>query len=111
MSSVGGFKPRHPVALQRPGTFVLFSDGLKALSEQCQVPPQTPKTAASATADMASQGDPRVLAVMNLVLSFAFSAAVVWGFAFIDVAEFSWTTVGLATLTLFLITWVLVMRR
>jgi hypothetical protein len=59
---------------------------------------------------MASQGDPRVLFVMNLVLSALFSTVVVWGFAFIDVLEFSWRTVGVATLALMLVTWVVVMR-
>ena len=60
---------------------------------------------------MESQGDPRVLTVLNLCLSFAFTAAVVWGMDFVDIASFSWTNVGLGTVTLFLITWVVVLRR
>ena len=59
---------------------------------------------------MASQGDPRVLFVMNLVLSALFSTTVVWGLAFLDVLEFTWRIVGLATLGLMLLTWILVMR-
>ena len=60
---------------------------------------------------MASQGDPRVLAVVNLVLSGRFSTVVVWGLSFVGLSTFSWTTVALATACLFLFTWVLVMRR
>jgi hypothetical protein len=60
---------------------------------------------------MASQGNPWVLSVLNLLLSFVFTTVIVWGLAFIDLATFSWTTVGLATLVLFLITWVVVLRR
>jgi hypothetical protein len=60
---------------------------------------------------MESEGDPRVHAVMNLVLSFLFSGIVVRGLAFVGLAEFSWTNVGLATAFLFLVTWVVVLRR
>ncbi|PSQ58710.1 MAG: hypothetical protein BRD23_06175 [Halobacteriales archaeon SW_9_67_25] len=60
---------------------------------------------------MNSEGDPRVHAVMNLVLSFAFSAIVVRGLAFVDLAAFSWRNVALATAFLFLVTWVVVLRR
>jgi hypothetical protein len=46
-----------------------------------------------------SQGDPRVLLVMNLVLSSLFAWVVVWGLSFIDVLAFSWLRVaGLAFL-------------
>lgn len=75
-----------------------------------QAPP-IPKRAASPWPGMESQGDPRVLSVLNLLLSFVFSLVVVWGLSFIDLAAFSWTNVGLATLALFLITWVVVLRR
>lgn len=60
---------------------------------------------------MESEGDLRVHVVMNLVLSFLFSGVVVQGLAFVDLAEFSWTNVGLATALLFLVTWVVVLRR
>ncbi|MFB6152065.1 MAG: hypothetical protein ABEJ40_09700 [Haloarculaceae archaeon] len=59
---------------------------------------------------MASQGDPRVLTVMNAVLSFLFSTVVVWGLSFVGLGEFSWTNVGVATLFLFVATWVFVLR-
>jgi hypothetical protein len=46
-----------------------------------------------------SQGDPRVLLAMNLVLSSLFAWVVVWGLSFIDVLGFSWLRVaGLAFL-------------
>ena len=59
---------------------------------------------------MASQGDPRVLFVMNLVLSALFSTVVVWGLDLVGMAEFTWRTVGMATLGLMLLTWLVVMR-
>lgn len=60
---------------------------------------------------MESQGDYRVQAVMNLVLSFVFSALVVRGLAFVGLTNFEWTNVGLATAFLFVVTWVVVLRR
>ena len=71
----------------------------------------TLKTAADALWGMESQGDPRVLVVMNLVLSALFSTVVVWGLAFIGVGAFTWPNVAVATVALFVITWVFVMRR
>lgn len=56
------------------------------------------------------QGDLRVLFVMNLVLSFIFSYMVVWGLSFVDMLEFSWQTVGFATLGLMIVTHLLVLR-
>lgn len=47
---------------------------------------------------------------MNLVLSFAFSAVVVWGFSVINVAPFDWTNVALATVFLMVATYLLVLR-
>ncbi|WP_435348218.1 hypothetical protein [Haloarchaeobius sp. HRN-SO-5] len=38
---------------------------------------------------MASQGDPRVLFVMNLVLSAVFAALILWGSEFVGVTEFT----------------------
>jgi hypothetical protein len=58
-----------------------------------------------------SQGDPRVLAVMNAVLSFSFTVMVVWGLEFVGLSEFTWTNVGLGTVALFLITWVVILRE
>lgn len=59
---------------------------------------------------MESQGDPRVLFVMNLVLSFVFSYFVVWGLAFIDMLTFDWGTVALGTAVLVFLTHVVIMR-
>ena len=50
---------------------------------------------------MASEGDPRVLWLMNVVLSSAFAATVVWGLSFLDLASF--TLVNVATLASLLI--------
>jgi hypothetical protein len=71
----------------------------------------TLKTPAAAVSAMASQGDPRVLVVLNLVLSGLFSTVVVWGLAFIGIGEFTWPNVAVATVALFVITWVFVMRK
>lgn len=59
---------------------------------------------------MESEGDPRVLFVMNLVLSAAFASVVVAGLALLDTLEFTWSTVAAATLALTVITWIVVMR-
>ncbi|WP_158058581.1 hypothetical protein [Halorussus halophilus] len=55
-----------------------------------------------------SQGDPRVLFVMNLVLSSVFAYAVVWGLAFIEMIAFSWQTVALVAAFLMLVTTVVI---
>jgi len=48
---------------------------------------------------MASQGDPRVLFVMNLVLSSLFAATIVWGLSFLDVVDATvWNVASLAVL-------------
>ena len=48
---------------------------------------------------MASQGDPRVLFVMNLVLSSAFAAGIVWGLDFVGLVAFTvWNVASLALL-------------
>ena len=54
---------------------------------------------------MASKGDPRVLFVMNLVLSSIFASAVVWGLDFIDLLAFSWQTVALLAAALMFLTY------
>ena len=53
---------------------------------------------------MASQGDPRVLFVMNLVLSTVFAAAVLWGLEFIGAAEFTLTNLAIGVLGLVVLT-------
>lgn len=60
---------------------------------------------------MESQGDPRVLAVINLVLSFVFSVVVVWGLEFIGIGAFTLKNVALATATLWVLTWIVVLRQ
>jgi hypothetical protein len=48
---------------------------------------------------MASQGDPRVLFVMNLVLSSAFAVGIVWGLEFVGLVGFTvWNVASLALL-------------
>ncbi len=59
---------------------------------------------------MASQGDPRVLAVLNLLLSLLFSYVAARALAFVDVVAFTWRTVLLGAALLFAVTWVVVMR-
>jgi hypothetical protein len=51
-----------------------------------------------------SQGDPRVLFAMNVVLSTLFAAAVVFGLDFIGVLSFGPVTVGLAAAALVVLT-------
>lgn len=60
---------------------------------------------------MASQGDIRVLIVLDLVLSFLFSVMVVSGLSYVGLATFTWNTVALATAALALITYMAVLRR
>nr|WP_304448980.1 hypothetical protein [Halomarina sp. PSRA2] len=58
---------------------------------------------------MASRGDPRVLFVMNALLSTAFGAVVLWGLAFLDIVAF--TAVNLATMALVLMALTYVVTR
>lgn len=59
---------------------------------------------------MASDGDIRVLLALDLLLSAAFAAAVVWGLEFIGVTEFTLTNVAIGTLVLAVLTYVVVLR-
>ncbi len=61
-------------------------------------------------APLESEGDPRVLLVLNVLLSLTFSYLVVWGLDFIGVVEFSLLNLGLATAVLVLATHLTVMR-
>ncbi|MFC6827177.1 hypothetical protein [Halopelagius fulvigenes] len=54
----------------------------------------------------ASQGDPRVLFAMNLVLSTAFASVVVWGLSYIDVVPFTVVNVASFALVLMAVTYV-----
>jgi hypothetical protein len=51
-----------------------------------------------------SQGDPRVLFVMNLVLSAAFATFVVWGLSFLDLLSFDWRNVAVLAGLLMVVT-------
>lgn len=59
---------------------------------------------------MASDGDIRVLLVMDLVLSVVFSTVAIRGLAFINVLAFSWRTVAFATALIALLTYLAVLR-
>ena len=53
-----------------------------------------------------SQGDPRVLFVMNLVLSTLFASVIVWGVSYIDIVEFTLINVASLALVLMAVTYV-----
>ncbi|ELY52552.1 hypothetical protein [Natronolimnohabitans innermongolicus] len=57
-----------------------------------------------------SEGDPRVLALMNAVLSTLFAAMIVWGLSLVGTLEYSLTTVALAAVALFVLTHVMTRR-
>lgn len=52
-----------------------------------------------------SQGDPRVLFVMNLALSTAFAALVIWGLSFLDMLSFGWQNVAVLAGLLMVVTY------
>lgn len=53
---------------------------------------------------MASQGDPRVLFVMNAVLSTAFAAVVLWGLDFVGTVEFTLVNLAIGAAVLMVLT-------
>lgn len=55
-----------------------------------------------------SKGDPRILFVLNLVLSTAFALLVVWGLSFIGMLAFDWVTVAVAAVLLMVVTYLVV---
>jgi uncharacterized membrane protein len=57
---------------------------------------------------MASEGDPRVLFVMNLILSAVFGTGILWGLDFVGLATFSTTNAAIATLLLMALTGIVV---
>lgn len=59
---------------------------------------------------MASEGDPRVLFVMNLVLSVLFSLLLVGGLSAVGVLEFTPTAMAATTVFLMVVTWLVVLR-
>lgn len=60
---------------------------------------------------MASDGDIRVLLAMDLVLSAVFSVVAVYALDLAGVGTFTWRTVGVATLFLAAVTYVVVLRE
>ena len=56
------------------------------------------------------EGDPRVLFVLNVLLSAAFAWLVFWLLDFGGYVAFSWTNVGIMTLVLVLITQLAILR-
>ncbi|WP_224448323.1 hypothetical protein [Haloprofundus salilacus] len=57
---------------------------------------------------MQSQGDPRVLLVMNFVLSLAFASVVLYGFEFVGLLSFTWQRLAGATAVLMVLTYLVV---
>ncbi|MFC7249042.1 hypothetical protein ACFQJ5_04215 [Halomicroarcula sp. GCM10025324] len=59
---------------------------------------------------MASDGDIRVLLVLDLVLSAVFSTVVLWGLSFVGLASLTLRSVAIATLFLAVLTYLVVLR-
>ena len=53
-----------------------------------------------------TQGDPRVLVAMNVVLSTVFAATVVWGLSYLGAAEFTLVNVATGAVLLVAISYV-----
>jgi hypothetical protein len=60
---------------------------------------------------VASEGDIRVLLVLDLLISLVFASAVVWGLDFIGVFEFTPTNVAIGTLIVAVLTYLVVLRQ
>ena len=60
---------------------------------------------------MASDGDIRVLLVLDIVLSAVFAAVVLWGADFVGIAAFTLTNYLGMTLALAALTYVVVLRQ
>ena len=60
---------------------------------------------------MASEGDIRVLLVLDLLLSLAFASAVVRGLDFIGVIEFTARNVAIGTVGIAVLTYLFVLRQ
>ena len=59
---------------------------------------------------MASQGDIRVLLVLDLVLSFVFTLLILSGLEFVGLVPFTWSRVAVGTAALAFITYMAVLR-
>ncbi|CAJ51160.1 hypothetical protein [Haloquadratum walsbyi] len=56
-----------------------------------------------------SDGDPRVLFAMNIILSAVFGTGIIWGLSFIEIATFSPINVVTLTLIIAAVTYAIVM--
>ena len=56
-----------------------------------------------------SQGDPRVLLAMNVVLSTLFGWTIVWGLSFLGVIEYGFINIATAAIVLFAMTYLVTM--
>lgn len=56
-----------------------------------------------------SRGDPRVLLVMNLVLSTLFAVSIIWGLSFVGIVEYTLINVATAAILLFAATYAVTM--
>jgi hypothetical protein len=57
-----------------------------------------------------SQGDPRVLVALNIVLSVSFSATVVWGLDLLGAADLTLINVATGAILLFALTYVITLQ-
>ncbi|MFB6268701.1 MAG: hypothetical protein ABEH83_02070 [Halobacterium sp.] len=57
-----------------------------------------------------SQGDPRVLVALNVLLSTTFAAIVVWGLSVVGAAELSLLNVATGAILLFALTYVVTLQ-
>jgi hypothetical protein len=60
---------------------------------------------------VASDGDIRVLLVLDLLLSLAFASVVLWGLDFIGEAEFTTRNLAIGTLVVAVLTYLVVLRQ
>jgi hypothetical protein len=59
--------------------------------------------------ETSSDGDPRVLFVMNIVLSTIFGTGIIWGLSFVEIATFSLINIASLTLIIAAVTYAIVM--
>ena len=57
-----------------------------------------------------TRGDPRVLVAMNVVLSTAFAATVVWGLSLLGAAEFTFINVATGAVLLIALSYVVTLQ-
>lgn len=57
-----------------------------------------------------SQGDPRVLILMNIVLSTAFATTIIWGLSVVGAAELTVINVATGAILLFALTYLITLQ-